>query len=597
MEITWGGLEDISRPASSERTRSGSRVSTSTLAEGGRISRSSPTSLEVLSSDIEDKDKVHTMVLQAKRFPENSFDEDCSNEQVPSDKETSQTDGEEEECEDLELQKAFKKMERLDKILSQRISNEKEVKKRGRELSQQLWRELEVWTNCYQESTVRSGSREAIENTKLFFALTSSTCQESSKVPDVVPVFGTQIPEKEYEKHSNEEHVEGSKRSDSARTAKVEGEGVKMDDQGSVTQEKGDKGNEEEEGDKVEEEDRDKPSKVSSRQMGSAAGKQQTQDFVKKNIELASSGLHVPMTVDEKQRLSQLLQDIDEETADQYSPADCQEVASSASACVLSIRLGEGYTPQPSELDQLVQIDARLQTLLPPEDFLSVRSPYPDHGLPQVFSVASMGAASGPGSGLGLGLGPVVLDESAPGERVLQALRERKGQEERLRHIQQQLDTLEQRQADAVELPRLPEEQLQRLLLECELAQSRAPSLAGTRHPYPYSHPGSSRATSTSVASVSEMEGEDADADGDGDVGSEGEWSSSLGCTPRLSSAALEELLRDYRMTSTKPQEAEVPAEEQGEGDAKEAKKEVEEEEEEEKEVEDRDEEVEQRGV
>lgn len=58
MEITWGGLEDISRPASSERTRSGSRVSTSTLAEGGRISRSSPTSLEVLSSDIEDKDKV-----------------------------------------------------------------------------------------------------------------------------------------------------------------------------------------------------------------------------------------------------------------------------------------------------------------------------------------------------------------------------------------------------------------------------------------------------------------------------------------------------------------------------------------------------------
>lgn len=36
-------------------------------------------------------------------------------------------------------------MKRLDKILSQWISKEKEVKKKGRGLYQKLWQELEVW--------------------------------------------------------------------------------------------------------------------------------------------------------------------------------------------------------------------------------------------------------------------------------------------------------------------------------------------------------------------------------------------------------------------------------------------------------------------
>ena len=59
MDISRGGLESISRPASSERTRVGSRVSTASLAEGGRINRASPTSLEVLSSDtIEEQVKL-----------------------------------------------------------------------------------------------------------------------------------------------------------------------------------------------------------------------------------------------------------------------------------------------------------------------------------------------------------------------------------------------------------------------------------------------------------------------------------------------------------------------------------------------------------
>lgn len=38
--------------------------------------------------------------------------------------------------------------------------------------------------------------------------------------------------------------------------------------------------------------------------------------------------------------------------------------------------MGEGYAPQAAELDQLFQIDAKLQLLLPVQEFLSVRGPY-----------------------------------------------------------------------------------------------------------------------------------------------------------------------------------------------------------------------------
>lgn len=51
MDITRGSLEDISRPASSERVRIGSRVSTATGEGGSRIIRQNSASLEVLSTD------------------------------------------------------------------------------------------------------------------------------------------------------------------------------------------------------------------------------------------------------------------------------------------------------------------------------------------------------------------------------------------------------------------------------------------------------------------------------------------------------------------------------------------------------------------
>lgn len=52
----------------------------------------------------------------------------------------------------------------------------------------------------------------------------------------------------------------------------------------------------------------------------------------------------------------------------------CQVVSS---LCVVS---GEGFSPEPSELNSLLHIDSRLQLLLPVKDFLSARSPPSDLG-------------------------------------------------------------------------------------------------------------------------------------------------------------------------------------------------------------------------
>lgn len=49
-----------------------------------------------------------------------------------------------EEDEDPELRKAIKKMKKLDQILTLKVSAEREVKRKGRELHLRLWQELQV---------------------------------------------------------------------------------------------------------------------------------------------------------------------------------------------------------------------------------------------------------------------------------------------------------------------------------------------------------------------------------------------------------------------------------------------------------------------
>uniref|UniRef100_A0AAY4BK77 Fibrous sheath-interacting protein 1 n=1 Tax=Denticeps clupeoides TaxID=299321 RepID=A0AAY4BK77_9TELE len=336
MEITKGALEGISRPASGERFRAGSRVSRASVPEGGRAD-SSPTSLEVLSCDVAED---HSLVLE----------DPCASGDVPHESQNSfdikELVG---KNEDPQLQKAINKMKSLDKTLAIKISYEKEVRKQGRELHQKLWQELlESKTDGALERP------DEAENTRLFLALTPNSLPESVTNEEVGgTIFSTQIPDKEYLKHINKE----------------------CDTDNPST-----KGSSE-----MVQERREDPAH-SRASKGSVAKDRQKRNFVKKNIELASGGGHVPMTLEDRQRLSELLKDIQEDDEDTNRSAHQQATTSS---CSVLIQAGEGYSPEPLQLDQLVQIDARLHTLLPVEDFLSVRSPYPDHISPQPFATVT----------------------------------------------------------------------------------------------------------------------------------------------------------------------------------------------------------------
>lgn len=50
-----------------------------------------------------------------------------------------------------------------------------------------------------------------------------------------------------------------------------------------------------------------------------------------------------------------------------------------------SVLTAQGYTPQPSDLEQLIRIDSRIHLLLPVRDVLSVRDPPTGQELTQVW--------------------------------------------------------------------------------------------------------------------------------------------------------------------------------------------------------------------
>ncbi|XP_051243086.1 fibrous sheath-interacting protein 1 isoform X6 [Dicentrarchus labrax] len=123
----------------------------------------------------------------------------------------------------------------------------------------------------------------------------------------------------------------------------------------------------------------------------------------------------------------------------------------------VSVLTRKGYTPEPSDLEQLINIDSKIRLLLPVEEFLSVQSSYTNLSMSQGHSSEVGWKCDG---------------DPQPGEKVLQDIKERRGQERRLQEIQQQLEILGQGQEMTNESPDLTEEQLLSLLDECELTES-----------------------------------------------------------------------------------------------------------------------------
>ncbi|KAL3049073.1 hypothetical protein OYC64_008533 [Pagothenia borchgrevinki] len=402
MEIIKGTLDDISRPASSEQT--GSRVSSMSLSHGDRIGTTTPFALVVLTNDAAD-------VQIQSRYEEsliNSSSRGLDKGQCP-------LEVSDEEKENPRLQRAFEEMKRLDEILSAKICIEKEVKRQRKELQAKLWQELmqnnrEGHSECAQEAM----------NTRLFLALEAPTVTEGED--NFVPVFETQVPD--WEQSQDSQYLEQSERRPDSSTDLFE-------------QDREETGEEQFEGS----------------HCGASKGKRKQKDFVKRNIELVrGEGDQVLLTQAEIERLAELLGEVEEDEEESARGAD-----SEGDMWAVSVSTGQGYIPEPSDLEQLIDIDSKMCLLLPVEEFASMNSSYRNLTMSQ---------------GRGSEVGWKCDGDPQPGEKALQDIKERRGQERRLQEIQQQLEILGQGQHLTNESPDLIEEQLLTLLDECELTDS-----------------------------------------------------------------------------------------------------------------------------
>ncbi|NXG96161.1 FSIP1 protein, partial [Loxia leucoptera] len=163
--------------------------------------------------------------------------------------------------------------------------------------------------------------------------------------------------------------------------------------------------------------------------------------FIKKNIELASdSGNQFVMLEGERKRLTELLKDTEDGT-------ELQDLEENVSVWQAP---GEGYTPELMEFNLLNEIDNKLQLLLSDGEFpalssSSSKSPSQIYQEPLVCASRSL--------------------EAIPGEKVLQENKEKRDQQNRLKEIDYQLESLERRLTE--EQTSLSEEQLKTLLEEC----------------------------------------------------------------------------------------------------------------------------------
>nr|XP_055027366.1 fibrous sheath-interacting protein 1 isoform X2 [Misgurnus anguillicaudatus] len=312
MDITKGSLDDISRPASSDRSHAGSRESFSEIRRDGHRS------LEVLSPDVTDMRQVQESTHEMSDCEEHKSDHD--------------SDG---EAKDSDLEKALKKMKKLDEILSHKVSVEREVKRKSRELHQRLWQELKA---------VRASpeSSDEMDNTRRFLLLTPESFQDCGEDVDFVPLFETEVLEDLNLKSQKEENAESDKTELGQQVMENQTPDVRH----------------------------------------GAAQSKRRQDFVKKNIELAGSS--VLLTNQERERLEELLKDL-EEDQNNTEPMSQHEVSLCAGV------YGEGFSPEPSELKHLLHIDSRLQQLLPVNDFMSVRSSWTEAGSSQSLDEMKMG--------------------------------------------------------------------------------------------------------------------------------------------------------------------------------------------------------------
>ncbi|KAM5235447.1 fibrous sheath-interacting protein 1 [Ctenodactylus gundi] len=434
MDIIKGNLDGISRPASSSRTRPGSRSSSASSLE---VLSPEPRSFKVdtankLRCGEEDHSENHDPGERGNsdddrgsddseriQLAEGGLGEDLDLAQRQLAPEHSDITDEPKLKElDVQLQDAIHKMNRLDKMLVKKQNREKEVKKQGLEMRAKLWEELQSAKNneAWQ-------SNEEVENTKTFLSLTAASEEtlglSRSEDEDIFfSVFHTQLPLEDYENCMqivNQDFTCDAERNESLIKAEK------------------------------------KP--FSQTEKTGLRGKH-SQDFIKRNIELAKkSRSPVVMTDGEKKRLVELLKDVDD--------SDLGLASSEGHQCDWLVP-GAGYTFATAQRQQLAEIDTKLQEL-------------------------STGSPAFPSSSLRLehqdGQEPDLDDERnvdvTPGEKVLRDIKDQRDQQNRLREINEKLRNIKESMLDST--PLLSEEQLKHLLDECMLKKQSATGISSER--------------------------------------------------------------------------------------------------------------------
>ncbi|XP_019725741.1 fibrous sheath-interacting protein 1 [Hippocampus comes] len=314
-----------------------------------------------------------------------------------------------EEKQDPKLQRAIEEMRRLDELLSLCMCREKEAKRQRKQCQAELWQELmeslpEGYSGC---------SHEAM-NARLFWALEAPI--GSLEREDIQSLFQTQTDDVEMDGRL-QQILQSEERADDM----IEGaESVREEpDDGSHSD--------------------------------ATKGKKRQKNFVKRNIELVRGrGGQVLLTQAEEERLTELLRDIDEEEENSARGTDNEE-----DMWAVPVSASQGYTPETSDLQQLIAIDSKLRLFQPAIELPSLQRSY---ALLKEERASDIDLRHD--------------GDPQPGEKVLQDIKERRTQEKQLLEIQRQLDLLGQDQEMTSEPESLSEEQLLFLLDGCELTET-----------------------------------------------------------------------------------------------------------------------------
>uniref|UniRef100_A0A8C6H399 Fibrous sheath-interacting protein 1 n=1 Tax=Mus spicilegus TaxID=10103 RepID=A0A8C6H399_MUSSI len=192
MDIIKGNLDGISKPASSSRSRPGSRSSNGSL----EVLTPEPGSVKIdMVNKLNSGQEGHTSnsgVEERRNSNDAKWADDSktkpAKESSDEDPDMPQPQATPEHSDDPKLeetnavlQNAIRKMHRLDKLLARKQCREKEVKKQGLEMRVKLWEELKSAKN-----TEDLENDEELGNTKKFLCLTSESAGKAAGQPSLI---------------------------------------------------------------------------------------------------------------------------------------------------------------------------------------------------------------------------------------------------------------------------------------------------------------------------------------------------------------------------------------------------------------------------